>query len=73
MLTQSAAVAQRRIDDVVGYATTENCRHGYISAHFGSPPRTRCDVCDNCTGIRPDLPQGEVSPMRCPTTPMSSR
>jgi ATP-dependent DNA helicase RecQ len=58
MLTQSAAVAQRRIDDVVGYATTENCRHGYISAHFGSPPRTRCEVCDNCTGIRPDLPHG---------------
>ena len=58
MLTQSAVVAQRRIDDVVGYATTEDCRHGYISAHFGSPPRSRCTVCDSCTGIRPDLPQG---------------
>jgi hypothetical protein len=57
MLAQSAAIAQRRIDDVVGYATTETCRHGYISAHFGSPPRTRCEVCDNCTGIRPDLPR----------------
>ena len=56
MLSQSAAVAQRRIDDMVGYATTEGCRHGYISAHFGSPPRTRCTVCDNCTGVRPDLP-----------------
>ena len=32
-----AALAQRRIDDVVGYAA-ENCRHGYISAHFGSSP-----------------------------------
>ena len=60
MLTQSAAVAQRRIDDMVGYATSESCRHGYISAHFGSPPRTHCDVCDVCTGIRPELPQGEV-------------
>jgi len=60
MLAQSAAVAQRRIDDMVGYATSEGCRHGYISAHFGSPPRTRCDVCDVCTGIRPTLPQGEV-------------
>lgn len=56
LVSQAAAVAQRRIDEVVGYATTESCRHGYISAHFGSPPRTRCDVCDNCTGIRPDLP-----------------
>ncbi|MCC6458155.1 MAG: HRDC domain-containing protein [Caldilineaceae bacterium] len=61
MLSQSAAVAQRRIDDVVGYATTEDCRHGYISAHFGSPPRTHCDVCDNCTGILPDLPHGTES------------
>ena len=60
MLGQSAAVAQRRIDDMVGYATSETCRHGYISAHFGSPPRSHCDVCDVCTGIRPALPQGEV-------------
>ncbi|HXF63093.1 MAG TPA: RecQ family ATP-dependent DNA helicase, partial [Caldilineaceae bacterium] len=59
MLAQTAAVAQRRIDAVVDYATIESCRHGYISAHFGSPPRTRCNVCDNCTGVRPDLPRLE--------------
>ncbi|MCB0047593.1 MAG: HRDC domain-containing protein, partial [Caldilineaceae bacterium] len=59
LLIQSAAVARRRIDDVIGYATTENCRHGYISAHFGSPPRSACDVCDNCTGIRPEIPEPE--------------
>lgn len=53
---QDTALGQRRIDEMVGYATSEVCRHGYISAHFGSPPRTRCDVCDNCTGIRPNLP-----------------
>ena len=53
LLTQAAAVAQRRIDDMIGYATAETCRHGYISGHFGSPPRSRCEVCDNCTGIRP--------------------
>lgn len=56
LLEQSAAIAQRRMDDIIGYATAESCRHGYISAHFGSPPRTRCTVCDNCTGIRPDIP-----------------
>lgn len=55
LLSHSAAVAQRRIDDMIGYATTESCRHGYISAHFGSPPRVRCPVCDNCTGVRPDI------------------
>jgi ATP-dependent DNA helicase RecQ len=56
LINHSRALAQRRIDDMVGYATAESCRHGFISAHFGSPPRTRCDVCDNCTGIRPELP-----------------
>jgi ATP-dependent DNA helicase RecQ len=56
LLTQSAALAQRRIDDIIGYSTTETCRHGYISTHFGSPPRSECDVCDNCTGVRPDIP-----------------
>ena len=57
LLAQAAAVAQRRIDDVIGYATTDACRHGYISAHFGSPPRIRCAVCDNCTGVYPDIVQ----------------
>ena len=59
LLAQSNAVAQRRIDDVIGYATTESCRHGYINAHFGSPIRTSCPVCDNCTGVRPDIPMPE--------------
>jgi ATP-dependent DNA helicase RecQ len=59
LLAQSEAVALRRIDDMIGYATTESCRHGYISAYFGSPPRMRCSVCDNCTGVRPaiELPE----------------
>ncbi len=56
LVEQSLQVAGRRIDDITGYATTEGCRHGYISAHFGSPPRSRCNVCDNCTGIRPEQP-----------------
>ena len=56
LIGQSQALSQRRIDDVVGYATAESCRHGFISAHFGSPPRTKCNVCDNCTGIRPEIP-----------------
>ena len=56
-LAQSRALGQRRIDDIVGYATGDSCRHGFISAHFGSPPRIRCTVCDNCTGIRPEVPE----------------
>ena len=74
LLGQSQALGQRRIDDMVGYATTDGCRHGYISAHFGSPPRAKCTVCDICTGIRPAIPtpgethhplpeDGEIIPM----------
>ncbi len=59
LLAQSEAIGLRRIDDMIGYATTDACRHGYISAHFGSPPRTKCTVCDNCTGVRPDIQQPE--------------
>ena len=55
LLTHAQVVAQRRIEDMIGYATGDTCRHGYISAHFGSPPRMRCTVCDNCTGVRPDI------------------
>lgn len=55
LLTQSAALAQRRIDDMIGYATAETCRHGYISTHFGSQPRARCEVCDVCTGVQPAI------------------
>lgn len=65
LLAQSAALGQRRIDEVIGYATAETCRHGYISAHFGSPPRLKCDVCDNCTGVRPEIP-----PRAAITTPL---
>lgn len=65
LLAQSTALGQRRIDEVIGYATAETCRHGYISAHFGSPPRLKCEVCDNCTGVRPEIP-----PRTAITTPL---
>ncbi len=66
LIDQSAIIAQRRIDDIIGYATAESCRHGYISAHFGSPPRTKCKVCDNCTGIRPEMPERPDIPLLAP-------
>ena len=74
LLAQAQALGQRRIEDMVDYAETAECRHGYISAQFGSPPRIKCTVCDNCTGIRPEMPtpsetehllpeDGEIIPM----------
>ncbi len=62
LLDHNAAVGQRRIDDVIGYATTQGCRHGTISAHLGSRPIASCDVCDNCTGMRPNIPEPEILP-----------
>jgi ATP-dependent DNA helicase RecQ len=74
ILAHAQALAQRRIEDMVGYATSETCRHGYISAHFGSPPRTRCNVCDNCTGERPDVvvpePVAHLAPESADVRPM---
>lgn len=61
LLAQSEAVGLRRIDDMIGYATTDACRHGYISAYFGSPPRTKCTVCDNCTGVRPEIQHTDIA------------
>lgn len=66
LIDQSGVIAQRRIDDIIGYSTAESCRHGYISAHFGSPPRTKCEVCDNCTGIRPEMPERPDIPLLAP-------
>ena len=59
LLAESDVERQRRIDEIIGYATTDGCRHGYLSSYFGSPPRARCVVCDNCTGVRPSLPYPE--------------
>lgn len=37
-----------RIADMIAYAETRRCRHGYISAYFGGHPIERCQSCDNC-------------------------
>jgi superfamily II DNA helicase RecQ len=45
-----------RIAEIMGYAGTGACRHGYISAYFGGLPIERCRSCDNCLGTEPAAP-----------------
>ena len=66
LLAQSSAVAQRRIDEMIGYATAETCRHGYITRTLAARRANHCEVCDNCTGIRPALPVGSETPLHVP-------
>jgi ATP-dependent DNA helicase RecQ len=49
MLADYRAGQDGRIAEMMGYAGTDQCRHGYISAYFGGRAIDRCQACDNCT------------------------
>jgi len=51
LLERHATLQTQRVDEIVAYAQTEGCRHGYLNAYLGGRATARCDVCDNC-GIR---------------------
>jgi ATP-dependent DNA helicase RecQ len=51
MLADYRAGQDGRIADMMAYAATDGCRHGYISAYFGGRAIQRCDSCDNCLGL----------------------
>ncbi len=46
-----------RIAEMMAYAQTDRCRHGYISAYFGGQPIERCQACDNCLHMTRTRPQ----------------
>jgi ATP-dependent DNA helicase RecQ len=48
LLADYHAGQQGRIAEMMAYAGTRACRHGYISAYFGGRPIERCQACDNC-------------------------
>jgi ATP-dependent DNA helicase RecQ len=52
MLADYSAGQQGRIADIISYATTRTCRHGFISAYFGEAPIEQCAACDNCLADR---------------------
>ena len=56
MLADYRAGQDGRIGDMMAYAITRRCRHGYISAYFGGRPIERCQSCDNCLGLSAQQP-----------------
>ena len=57
MLADYHAGKDGRIGEIMAYATTHRCRHGYISAYFGGRPIERCTACDNCLGTVAQSPR----------------
>jgi ATP-dependent DNA helicase RecQ len=51
MLADFRAGQDGRITDMMAYAVTRGCRHGYISTYFGGRTIERCQSCDNCLGL----------------------
>jgi ATP-dependent DNA helicase RecQ len=49
LLEEYRAEQDKRIGEMVGYATTSGCRHNYLGAYFGGRPVADCRSCDNCT------------------------
>jgi ATP-dependent DNA helicase RecQ len=68
MLADHRAGQDRRIAEIMAYAATAACRHGYISAYFSGQPIDRCLACDNCLRAR----QRHAEPTPPPVQPPAS-
>jgi len=49
LLEDYCAGQDKRIGEMVAYATTSGCRHNHLGAYFGGRPVADCRSCDNCT------------------------
>jgi ATP-dependent DNA helicase RecQ len=49
LLEEYGAEQDRRIEEMVAYATTSGCRHNHLGTYFGGQPVADCRSCDNCT------------------------
>jgi len=49
LLEAYCAEQDKRIEEMVAYATTSGCRHNHLGAYFGGRPVADCRSCDNCT------------------------
>ncbi len=58
------AIAERQLEDVVAYASTQDCRQNFIVEHFGGTPAmpTGCGTCDRCKGM-PDYAREAMADM----------
>ena len=55
-----------RIAEIMSYAGTRLCRHGYISAYFGGRTIQHCQSCDNCLDGSADSTRAAPSTARAP-------
>jgi ATP-dependent DNA helicase RecQ len=55
---------KRRLQQVVDYAHTEECRTVYLRKYFGDPDPPKCGRCDSCTGLFTDL--APAPPLKMP-------
>jgi ATP-dependent DNA helicase RecQ len=66
MLADYRAGQDGRIAEMMGYAGTRLCRHGYISAYFGGRAIERCEACDNCTTTKGATRPVQAAPTKKP-------
>jgi ATP-dependent DNA helicase RecQ len=69
LLADYHAGQEGRIVEMMAYATTRLCRHGYISAYFGGRPIETCEACDNCLEHRTGRPATPRDQPARPATP----
>ncbi len=47
-LRRTRRAAEKRLHEVISYATTRSCRREYLLAYFGESPSANCGRCDVC-------------------------
>ncbi len=68
MLADHRYGQEGRVEELLTYADTRGCRHGFISRYFGGLRLDRCQACDNCLGRAVRAPQD--MPSTKPRTPV---
>ncbi|WP_169389523.1 RecQ family ATP-dependent DNA helicase [Deinococcus aquatilis] len=58
-VTAYLTTAQRRLQQLVRFAASQECRHVLISRHFGEPAEPCVDHCDNCAPQHRILPSSQ--------------
>jgi hypothetical protein len=53
LLERQSNVQIEQVDEIVAYARTARCRHGYLNAYLGGRTIERCSACDNCIDVAP--------------------
>jgi ATP-dependent DNA helicase RecQ len=57
----------RRLDALAQYASTQQCRAGFLREYFGEPSSDACGLCDLCQQ-RPSRPTSFFAPLAKPST-----